>query len=656
MFQGVIIIKFINQVFNGIDSMTEHGLTPREGQENLMLDIAQAMEENQVLIAEAGVGIGKSFAYLMPGLIRSWQTGKPLIVSSSSIQLTEQLVSDVEKVGQILSKPFTYTVGKGRTNYSCFKRYESGSSRFKKDFSSIGALQEAWGGEELTPSEKRGLQVESCLFNRCELRHACEFYTMRQRLAGRGGSSVDCLIVNHNLLVEDLRQKLSGRKGLIEEGHATVIDEAHKFEDVVRDALNTKLSHHDVKKLRRLVEDVRLKRFDIVSLERDLLDLFDTFYTYLSSKYGREAEYVLDNRLDIADVVHGTREMMNKVLINLGALLEALTYHDYDDSREDLYEETVTLAETFHTYLDSLLTERSVYWAVYEREFSRRGLFLCSAPKNIDKFIQKLLFGRGNSVILTSATLGTGDKTTDLKKYYGYQRRTLGLPVRTEYSDPQPSPYDYKSNTRLYVPREEIDVRTDESIESIASEIKRLADVFEGKTLVLFTSKRQLDQVDLLLQEKSQDAAWTLMRQDGTKSVRTLQKEFTDGGGKVLLATGSFWEGVNIKGNALSCLIVVRLPYPVPDPVIQHKTTLIPGTVEDEMMIKLKQGTGRLIRSEEDMGVVAILDSRIIRRPEILSSLAFGPMLRDIQDVEAFVEGEMDHYLDSKKITTMVEY
>lgn len=635
--------------------MTEHGLTPREGQENLMLDIAQAMEENKVLIAEAGVGIGKSFAYLMPGLIRSWQTGKPLIVSSSSIQLTEQLVSDVEKVGQILSKSLTHTVGKGRTNYSCFKRYESGSSRFKGEFSSIGALQEAWDGEGLTISERRGLQVESCLFNRCELRHACDFYTMRQRLAGRGGSSVDCLIVNHNLLVEDLRQKLSGRKGLIEDGHTIVIDEAHKLEDVVRDALNTKLSNHDVKKLRRLVEDVRLKRYDIVSLERDLLDLFDTFYTNLASRYGREAEYVLDNRLDITDVVHGTRKRIEKVLLDLDALRDALTYHDYDDSREDLYEETVTLTETFHTYLDSLLMERSVYWAVYEREFSRKGLFLCSAPKNIDKSIRELLFGRGNAVILTSATLGTGDETTNLEKYYGYQRRTLGLPARTEYSDPQPSPYDYESNTRLYVPTEEIDVRADESIESIASEIKRLADVFGGKTLVLFTSKRQLDQVDLVLQETSQDSAWTLMRQDGKKSVRTLQKEFTDGGGKVLLATGSFWEGVNIKGSALACLVVVRLPYPVPDPVIQHKATLIPGTVEDEMMIKLKQGTGRLIRSEEDMGVVAILDDRIIRRPGILRSLAFGPMLRDLQDVEVFVKGEMDHYLGSKKITAMVE-
>lgn len=625
--------------------MIKQGLIPREGQENLMLDIGEAMEKGNPLIAEAGVGIGKSFAYLIPGLIQSLRTGKPLIVSSSSIQLTEQLVSDVEKVSQILSNPFTYVVGKGRTNYPCFKRYKSVSSRFKEDFSNIETLQRAWNKELLTPSEKSSIQVESCLFNRCEYRYSCDFYNMRQHLGGRNRVPINCLIVNHNLLIEDFKKKSLRQKGLIMDGHSIVIDEAHKLEDVVRDALNQKLTLYNVKKMKKLIKDLRLKSYDMDLLEKNLFSLFSTLHNHLVEKHAIEASYIFNNRLDIKDLVKSSRKEIDGLLTRLDLLQKELTYLDYDESKEGVYEEAEILVDSFYSYLEALITDEAVYWAVYERKFSCEGLSLCSAPKNINKVINQLLFTHDKSVILTSATLGTGSDRSDLHSYYGYQHMSLGLPEYTECSQPESSPYDYKRNTRLYLPKDEIDVRMDESTEMIAWEIKRLADLFEGRTMVLFTSKRQLDQVGSVLCDLSEESVWTLIRQNESKSVRMLQKEFTSGGAKVLLATGSFWEGVNIKGAALSCLIVVKLPYPVPDPIIQHKTTMISNVIEHEMIIKLKQGTGRLIRSEEDKGVVAILDKRVLQKPEIISALPFGPILHDMKEVIKYKEENMSGLL-----------
>lgn len=642
----MILIKYIDQIFKGIDSMTEHGFFPREGQEDLMLDIGEAIEGGYPLIAEAGVGIGKSFAYLIPGLLRSWPTGKPLIVSSSSIQLTEQLVADVQEVSQILSKNFTYEVGKGKTNYVCYKRYESSPRKEEDRHTSIGELQAAWDDERVTQSQRRLWCVERCAFKQCEHRHACDFYNMRQRLGGRGTASVDCLIVNHNLLVEDLRQKkLYGKKGLIEEGHTIVIDEAHKFEDVVRDAMNIKLDHRMVKRMSRLIENLRLSRFDITSLETALGGFLDSVNTFLRKEHIYEADYILDNRLDFKSVVLSHREAIKSIVEQLDTLHNDLLYFDYDETKETLYEELTSLVDTFREYLDGIIRDESVYWAVYEREFSQKGLVMCSAPKNINEIIRKLLFNQKRSVILTSATLGTGNDPDDHHSYYSYQRKALGMPKQMSYSHPQPSPYDYVRNTRVYIPGRGIDVKSEESASSIALEIKRLADVFEGRTLVLFTSKKQLDQVSDILLELRGSSPWEILKQDGTKSVKGLQRDFAGGGAKVLLSTGSFWEGVNIKGDALSCLVVVRLPYPVPDPVIQHKATLIPSMIEDEMMIKMKQGTGRLIRSEDDMGVVAIFDERILQRPHILQSLPFGPVLQDIREVERFRSEEMTEFL-----------
>lgn len=203
---GGFPIKYIDEIFKAIDLLNvDSKYVPREGQENLMLDIGEAMQGEAVLMAEAGVGIGKSFAYLIPGLIRSKRLKKPLIVSSSSIQLTEQLVGDIKAVSQILSTNFTYVVGKGRTNYLCYARYKSGKKQ--EDLTDILTLQEEWKTDFIKPREKKKWCVDSCVFNQCEYRNSCDFYIMRQNLKPRYSSPVDCIIVNHNLLVEDLPRK-----------------------------------------------------------------------------------------------------------------------------------------------------------------------------------------------------------------------------------------------------------------------------------------------------------------------------------------------------------------------------------------------------------------------------------------------------------------
>lgn len=649
---GGFPIKYIDEIFKAIDLLNvDSKYVPREGQENLMLDIGEAMQGEAVLMAEAGVGIGKSFAYLIPGLIRSKRLKKPLIVSSSSIQLTEQLVGDIEAVSQILSTNFTYVVGKGRTNYLCYARYKSGNKH--KDLTDILTLQEEWKTGFIKPMEKKKWCVDNCLFNQCEYRNSCDFYNMRQNLKPRYTSSVDCIIVNHNLLVEDLKKKVKlHQPGLIQEGHSIVLDEAHKFEDIVRDAFNIKINIKMVKRMERAIKDLEFDLGLNLKTMRLLTEFLEDFNRELIKIYATEGKYILGNRLDIKELMSMKFKDMNLLLAKFNTMKSELRYLDFKDSKEKVYDELDEMIGTIIDYFESIGPEVSVYWAIYEKIFDVNGLALCSAPKEINKIIYELLFENQKSIILTSATLGgnvpINSAINQNRAYYEYQTQALGLPKSTIYSAPQKSPYNYEENTLVYLPSMDIDVREDSMSNDIANEIIQLANIMDGRTLILFTSKKQMESVygEMLLRKDT--FTWKLLKQEDNGSVNRLREEFSSQKA-VLLSTGAFWEGINIKGPELSCLIVVKLPYPVPDPVIKYKASTNPSVHEAEMMIKLKQGTGRLIRSEMDLGIIAILDHRIKTKKYILQSLPFRNVTEEISVVKGFVENKMAQYLSEQR-------
>lgn len=617
-----------------------------------MLDISEAMQGEAVIMAEAGVGIGKSFAYLIPGLIRSKRLRKPLIVSSSSIQLTEQLVGDIEAVSRILSTKFTYVVGKGRTNYFCYSRYKSENKH--KEIPDIITLQKEWQADSIRPSDKRKWRVDNCTFDQCQHRSNCEFYQMRQNLKPRYTNSVDCIIVNHNLLVEDLKKKArQNRPGLIQEGHSIVLDEAHKLEDIVRDSFNIKIN---IKMISRIERVIKALEFDIsrnLKTTRSLMKFLENFNYELTKIYLKEGKYILGNRLDIQELISIKSKDINLLLTALNDMKSELRYLEFNDNKEKIYDELDEMLGVVIDFFESIEVEKSIYWGLYEKSFNLNGLSLCSAPKEINKIIHELLFKNQKSVILTSATLGGNIPVNGIinqdQAYYEYQSQALGLPRSTIFSSPQKSPYNYEQNTLVYLPARDIDVREDTSCNEVADEIIKLANIMNGRTLVLFTSKKQMELVHEAMLYRRHHFSWKLLKQEDGESVKKLKEEFSSKKA-VLLSTGSFWEGVNIKGSDLSCLIVVKLPYPVPDPVITYKASRNPTVHEAEMIIKLKQGTGRLIRTEMDLGIVAILDHRVKVKKNILQSLPFGNITQEISEVKGFVESRMGQYLSNEEI------
>lgn len=629
-------MNIVDKVFDMLDKMeSKGGLTVREDQNNLMLDIAERMDEGGALIAEAGVGIGKSYAYLIPGLIYAKYISRtPLIVSSSSIQLTEQLIKDVRGVSEICDDTFSIVVGKGTRNYPCYNRF---IKKYPKSKVSIDEMHFRWGMTKTTEQEQ--YCVERCLFNQCTYKQDCEFFQMRMDL--RSYNSKNCIVVNHNLLVEHLKRKrdFPFKKQLIQDGHTIVIDEAHKFEEVVRDSLSSSLGIRHLDQYKRLITQLGFNAKRYIGIYSELKGLFEDIHNQLSERFAEETDDITNQRIDIEEILLKESGRITQAYYELEDIQDDLRYTDYPDHLTNVYETLEELVSILKELFRGISKDRVVKWCSYKNKFTKNDLYLNSAPKDIDFEIKDLLMEEvlyrsheTKSVIFLSATLGSGVKS-NLEDYYSYQKHSLGLPQSTLYAEPRDSPFNYSEQTILYNPGKMIDVTVVESSKSIAKEIIRLSNLTQGRTMVLFTAKKQLNNVYQELLDLKHYYSWELLKQS-SDTVKTINR-FKETKG-VLLVTGVFWEGINIPGNDLSSLIIVRLPYPVPDPIFEYKYTKIKGVYESEMILKLKQGAGRLIRTESDFGILTILDKRLAYKKNVVAQLPYGNPIENFEDVEKF--------------------
>jgi len=629
-------MNIVEKTFEILDKMEKvKGMTVREEQNNLMLDIAERIDDGGILIAEAGVGIGKSYAYLIPGLISAkYIEGAPLIVSSSSIQLTEQLIKDVEGVSKICNDNFSIVVGKGQRNYPCYERF---IRAFPKSSLSIDEIHSDW--DTVQSNDQDRYRVEKCLFNNCSYKEHCEFFKMRADLRKR--NSNNCLVVNHNLLVAHLKQKrdFPYKPPLIQDGHTIVIDEAHKFEEVVRDALSQSFGLRHLELYKEYITQLGINKQKYSEIHRELKGVFGNIHNQLSERLASETEDITNRRIEIENIIFEENDRVTEIYYDLEEIQDDLRYLVYPDHLENVYESLEELVSTIKELFKGISQDSLVKWCSYRNQLDENNLYINSAPKNIDFEIKDLLLdevlyrSKGTkSVVLLSATLGSGDKS-DIESYYSYQGKSLGLPQSTFYAEPRESPFDYSNQTILYNPEKKIDVTVEESSNVIAKEIIRLANLTEGRTMVLFTAKKQLNNVYQELSDMKNTYSWKLVKQtsDTVKTIDRFKK--TKG---VLLATGVFWEGIDIPGNDLSSLIIVRLPYPVPDPVFAYKNSKITGVYESEMILKLKQGAGRLIRTESDFGILTILDKRLADKKNIEAQLPYGNRIESFKDVKRF--------------------
>lgn len=634
------------------DRFPRIGLRERTGQQDMSLDIAEAYINGRNAMIEAGVGIGKSFAYLIPGLLINHISQQPVIIATSSIQLSEQILKDLRVIGSRLG--FTTVrsvVGKGMGQYAC--RYRAGGLNKPEDASSpLPQLVEQILNYEIEERAdiKGGISdavwsevcVNDCKFEQCRYRTTCSFYDMRAKISAKTGD-MDFIIVNQDLLIRDLIKKKEGTKGLITERPALIIiDEAHNLEAKVRDAMTLEFTFRGAGRvlddtLQILFKQSREK--SLMTQARFIKSCLGSIFKQVETDLLHTAKQDTD-RVKVSQISGVPFNRAVQVLKEFSLSLSVLTSR-HEREIDNAFEAVNGLIELFEVL--SGAEDNYLIWASKGKQ--EATVSIC--PKNISQFLKHTLFNGKTSVILTSATMCQGGDT--LEEQYAYLTQSLGY--RGDYMERQPSPFDYDSHTMMYisgsVPYYNHENRKD-YLEAAYKEMLRLCNVTEGRTLVLFSAKEDMKYVHEKL--RSEKLGWALHMQKEGSSQDEIIANFRASKG-VLLSTGVFWEGINIEGSDLSQVIVFRLPFPVPaDPVYEYKASKAHNPLKEvfvpDMLLRLRQGTGRLIRSETDLGVLSILDSRLSAaarkdyRGKVLEALPFKQVTEDFRVLERFVKAK----------------
>jgi len=631
----------IESVFGagGVISRRLAGFEYRPQQLAMARAVAEALQRGRHLAVEAGTGVGKSFAYLVPAIrIARGGFGK-VLVSTYTLTLQEQLVQkDIPFLAQALEEKFTAALAKGRANYLCKRRLEFALRRGQRllgpqqtELAAIADWAEQTEDGSLSdlgfvPSAAVWDAVSSehgnCRSRRCPHFQRC-FYQRARRALGQA----DIIVANHALLFSDLVLKAQG-VSLLPDYAYVIVDEAHNIEHVAEEHFGIDVSNHRLRFLLDGLYQPRTGRGLLMSLsdskERaELMEMVVHTAREAQRLFRRVAEWYEQHRDETqgrcwCNFVEDTLSVhIKKLRSRLGRL--ARQSEDVDEKYE-----IRRFADRCDVVADDLegffLQSRSdcVYWV--ESETSPRWTVrLRSAPLNVGPDVRRCLFDRHASVILTSATLSTG--AGDEPGGFAFFAERVGL----EHFEAVKlgSPFDYSKQVTLYIEKNLPDPNDQQFVERAAEAIKKYLLMTHGRAFVLFTSYEMLEEMARRLAGWLERHRIELLQQ-GQRVDRTgLLRQFRRSEAAVLFGTDSFWQGVDVPGEALSNVIIVRLPFAVPD------KPLIAGRIEQlrqqganpfydyqlpMAILKFKQGFGRLIRTRTDAGIVVVLDGRILRK------------------------------------------
>jgi len=582
----------------------------------MALAVAEAIRDNAILIAEAGTGTGKTFAYLVPALLN----GGKVVISTGTKNLQDQLFQkDLPMVRDALKAPVSVALLKGRSNYVCHYHLELAQSNgLFKTREDVKHLAKIVTYAKVTQSgDKSGLADvpetasiwmhvtstrDNCLGQECPMHKDC--FVLKAR---KEAMEADIVVVNHHLFFADVMLRDEGVAELLPACNTVIFDEAHQLPETASLFFGESLS---TSQLFDLAQDARIealtsaKDFAALPVACDELDKSARDLRLVFKREGRMAAQATEDFKDYAPTLKTLGEKLGK----LCGLLEKQA--ERSEGLENCWQRALTLAQQLKHWQDGDVPE-TVRWL----EVFHHSLQLNTTPLSIAEIFKKQISGHPRAWIFTSATLA-------VKQNFAHYQAEMGLQdARTACWD---SPFDYPEQALLYVPQDLPEPNTEGYTDAVVQAALPLIEASRGRAFLLFTSLRAMQRAYEILQAEFErkNLKYPLLIQ-GEGSRNELLSRFREHGNAVLLGSQSFWEGVDVRGEALSLVVIDKLPFAPPDdPVLAARIAEMNKQGRNAFMefqlprtiINLKQGAGRLIRDESDRGVLMICDPRLISK------------------------------------------
>lgn len=624
-----------------LDKCMIGGYEHRPAQLEMAEAVDNAFENHHHAILEAGTGTGKTLAYLLPAIT----SGRRVVVSTATKSLQEQLYQkDVPFLQKHFAPNWKVAVMKGRSNFLCLaKTHAMADQPVLKGMEEVDAFRQIQDWSKLTETGDRAeltflpddselwsridARRDTCTGKKCPQFDQCFLTRMQTR-----AKEADLIIVNHHLFFADLALKHDDFGSILPEYSAVVFDEAHEMEDVASDYFGQQISNFRFEELARDSDQMmRLTRQGTPSLLRRAQRIREKARAFFDAFPPKEGRFPF-SRNEREAFLEQNREAYDALLTALKGLeAEFAALTSKPEELLNIARRSFELRQEFSFLFES--NERNyVYW--FERR--NKGVFLAATPIDVSQILREHLFEAFDTVILTSATLTVAGR-------FEFIRHRMGVDHAKEIQ--LPPEFDYQQQALLYLPERMPDVRDPAFAPKAADEIVSLLELSQGRAFCLFTSYAQMND---LFQRVQARVDFPLLLQ-GTAPRSALLERFKSTPNSVLFATASFWQGVDVPGDQLSCVIVDRLPFAVPsDPIVAARVRALQDEGRNpfsefqvpEAVLALKQGFGRLIRTKTDRGVLALLDTRISRMPYgkiFLESLPRYRRTHDLGEVERFL-------------------
>lgn len=640
--------ELIDLIFRVI--LPEYGYSIREQQIELSKTMYKGFTSKQIAVCEAEVGTGKTMAYLVAAFVakciheKEFGIINPVTITTSSIELQNALIEkEIPNLSKMLleycviSEPFNVVLRKGKEHYFCRKRMMDYKESLKTDREEhkelIEKLDKLLKRKYVLDLDKYNFSsmVKSriCVNGTCEdCRHKSDCCYKHFLGFAYAGNEVDFQVVNHNLYLMAQKNKSEGIK-LLKDNDFVLIDEAHKFKEAAVDVYGEKITKQEIEDF---ISQIRTKcrKKDCYKLTNELESVGSKLFDELQERINEsDFEDETKREIELSSLEIKQIKKMIEVVKHINEYVRAIHKTCKNKSKE-IVRKLSTIIQSSENIISLEMNENAT-------------VILTSYPKNIDVLLNKDVWDKDVSHVLTSGTMSDGENFEYFKKENGLNRipEHLILETKTE------SPFDYSNHSRLYISKDvpKPDNDNEKYIKAIADEIRNLIEATNGHTAILFTSYKVLMAVYDVLKEKLSKYDVFCM----TRGNRNTIAQFKRAKNGVLFASGAMWEGVDCAGDCLSSVIIVRLPFPIRNALMEEKKKTATNTVEfvkefcvPNMLIKLRQGAGRLIRTETDTGVLSILDSRAgdggAYKEYVRKALMKYPKVNNIQEIKTFID------------------